>query len=120
MPRGLRPGTIALLAGAAIWACAAFALWDATQLPSLDLPNPDPHRYFADSFLERSADYELFLGFLGLLGSIVLVTVLVLYAWHGPRLVRESAAGRVGTGMLLAMLGFAVVWIAEVPFDLLA
>lgn len=109
-----------LLAGAALWACAAFALWDATQLPSLDLPQLDPHRYFTDSFLERSADYELFLGFLGLLGSIVLVTVLVLYAWHGPRLIRESAAGRVGTGMLLAMLGFAVVWLAEVPFDLLA
>jgi STE24 endopeptidase len=119
MPRRLRPATLALLGGAVLWACAALALWDATQLPSLDLPQLGPHRYFTDSFLERSADYELFLGFLGLIGSIVLVTVLVLYAWHGPRLVRESAAGRVGTGMLLAMLGFAVVWLAEVPFDLL-
>jgi STE24 endopeptidase len=119
MPRRLRPTTLALLGGAVLWACAAVALWDATQLPALDLPQLDPHRYFTDSFLARSADYELFLGFLGLIGSIVLVTVLVLYAWHGPRLVRESAAGRVGTGMLLAMLGFAVVWLAEVPFDLL-
>jgi STE24 endopeptidase len=119
MPRRLRPATIALLGGAVLWACAAVALWEATELPSLDLPRLDPHRYFTDSFLQRSADYELFLGFLGLVGSIVLVTVLVLYAWHGPRLVRESAAGRVGTGMLLAMLGFAVVWLAEVPFDLL-
>jgi STE24 endopeptidase len=119
MPRRLRPARIALLGGAVLWACAAFALWDATQPPSLDLPQLDPHRYFTDSFLERSADYELFLGFLGLIGSILLVTVLVLYAWHGPRLVRESAAGRVGTGMLLAMLGFAVVWLAAVPFDLL-
>ncbi|HWO83614.1 MAG TPA: hypothetical protein VNM38_07480, partial [Solirubrobacterales bacterium] len=85
MPRRLRPATIALLGGAILWACAAIALWDATQLPSLDLPQLDPHRYFTDSFLQRSADYELFLGFLGLIGSIVLVTVLVLYAWHGPR-----------------------------------
>lgn len=119
MPRRLRPTAIALLGGAVLWTGAAIALWDATQLPSLDLPRLDPHNYFTDSFLQRSADYELFLGFLGLIGSIVLVTVLVLYAWHGPRLVRESAAGRVGTGMLLAMLGFAVVWLAEVPFDLL-
>jgi STE24 endopeptidase len=119
MPERLRPATIALLAGTALWTWAAYALWHATQLPSLDLPQLDPHRYFTDSFLERSSDYELFLGFLGLIGSITLVTVLVLYAWHGPRLVRESAAGRVGTGMLLAMLGFAVVWLVQVPFDLL-
>ena len=33
---------------------------------------------------------------------------------------RESAAGRVGTGMLLGMLGFAVVWLAELPFGLAA
>ena len=31
---------------------------------------------------------------------------------------RESAAGRIGTGMLLGMLGFALVWLAEPPFDL--
>ena len=29
---------------------------------------------------------------------------------------RESAAGPIGTGMLLGMLGFAIVWLAEVPF----
>ena len=33
---------------------------------------------------------------------------------------RESAAGRIGTGMLLGMLGFAFVWIAELPFGLVA
>ena len=30
---------------------------------------------------------------------------------------RESAAGPVGTGMLLGMLGFALYWLADVPFD---
>jgi Zn-dependent protease with chaperone function len=33
---------------------------------------------------------------------------------------RESAAGRIGTGIMLALLGFALVWLAEVPFDLAA
>jgi STE24 endopeptidase len=33
---------------------------------------------------------------------------------------RESAAGRVGTGLLLGMLGFGLVWLAEVPFTLAA
>lgn len=41
----------------------------------------------------------------------------MLYARHGERLTRESAAGRIGTGMLLAMLGFAVVWLAQLPFS---
>jgi STE24 endopeptidase len=29
---------------------------------------------------------------------------------------RESAAGPIGTGMLLAMLGFGLVWLVDVPF----
>lgn len=110
----------ALLAGAALWAWAAYALWNSTALPSLDLPHLDPHRYFSDSFLHRSATYERFLAIESVLASLTLVAVLVIYARRGRRLVRESAAGRIGTGMLLAMLGFAVVWLAEVPFDLVA
>jgi STE24 endopeptidase len=113
-----RPSTLALLLGAALWAWAAYALWSATDLPSLDLPRLDPHRFFADSFLERSATYERFLAIEGLLAWVAIVAVLAVYAKRGPRLVRESAAGRVGTGMLLAMLGFAVVWLTQVPFDL--
>jgi STE24 endopeptidase len=31
---------------------------------------------------------------------------------------RESAAGRIGTGMLLGMIGFALVWLAQLPFAL--
>lgn len=109
-----------MVLGVALWGVAANALWHATELPDLDLPEVDPSRYFSDSFLDRSASYELFLGILGVLSAVTLVAVLAVYAQRGPRLVRESAAGRVGTGMLLAMLGFAVVWLAEVPFDLLA
>jgi STE24 endopeptidase len=115
-----RPSTLALLLGAALWAWAAYALWAATDLPSLDLPNLDPHSFFSDSFLDRSATYERFLAIEGVLAWIAIVAVLVVYAKRGPQLVRESAAGRVGTGMLLAMLGFAVVWLTQVPFDLVS
>lgn len=115
-----RPSTLALLLGAALWAWGAHALWAATDLPSLDLPNLDPHSFFTDSFLDRSATFERFLAIEGLLAWIVVVAVLAVYAKRGPRLVRESAAGRVGTGMLLAMLGFAVVWLTQVPFDLVS
>jgi STE24 endopeptidase len=116
--RLLRPSTAALVLGAALWVWAAQALWAATDLPSLDLPRLDPQDFFTDSFLARSAGYERFLAIEGLLAWIAVIAVLAVYAQRGPRLVRESAAGRVGTGMLLAMLGFAVVWLTQVPFDL--
>jgi STE24 endopeptidase len=116
-----RPATLAVvLVGAALWIWAAQALWGATELPSLDLPQLDPDSYFSDSFLERSATYERFLAIIGLLASLALVAVLAVYARRGQRLARESAAGRVGTGMLLAMLGFALVWLAQAPFGVLA
>jgi STE24 endopeptidase len=114
-----RPTTLALLAGAVLWLWAAYALWHSTasvpQGPSLS-----PHRFFGDSFLARSSSYERFLVVDGLLAALTLIVVLVIYARRGHRLMRESAAGRVGTGMMLGMLGFAVVWLAEIPFGLAA
>jgi STE24 endopeptidase len=117
-PRQTWAIALAVLLLAAAWVWAAHALWNSVELPSVDLPHLDPHDYFSDSFLDRSATYERFLVVVSLLAIVTLVAVLALYARHGARLARESAAGRVGTGLLLAMLGFAVVWLAEVPFDL--
>ena len=48
----------------------------------------------------------------------MLLGVLVAYAKHGIRFAKESAAGRIGTGMLLGMIGLALVWISQVPFRL--
>jgi STE24 endopeptidase len=118
--RLLRPATLALLAGAALWVWAAHALWDSTTLPALNMPHLDAGRYFGASFLQRSASYERFLAIDAVLVRVATVVALVFYARRGARLMRESAAGRVGTGMLLAMLGFAVVWLAEAPFGLAA
>ncbi|HEX7278725.1 MAG TPA: M48 family metalloprotease [Solirubrobacterales bacterium] len=118
--RLLRAATLAVLLGLVLWVWVAQMLWSSIEPPSLDLPQLDPDSYFSDSFLERSASYERFLAIVWLLASLVLVAVLAVYARRGQQLSRESAAGRVGTGMLLAMLGFAIVWIAQAPFGLLA
>ena len=48
----------------------------------------------------------------------MLIGVLLAYARWGIRFARESAAGRIGTGMLLGMIGLALVWISQVPFRL--
>jgi STE24 endopeptidase len=116
--RLVRPATFALLAGGALWVWAAHALWSSTALPPLHLPQLEAGHFFSPSFLERSAGYQRFLAIDGLLATATLIAVLVAYARRGSRLIGESAAGRVGTGMLLAMLGFAVVWLAELPFGL--
>lgn len=103
-----------------LWLLAARALWDTTVPAGVTLSGEDPGRWFGDAFLERSAAYERFLAIDALLAAVALVVVLALYARHGARLMRESAAGPIGTGMMLGMLGLGVVWLAEVPFAVAA
>jgi STE24 endopeptidase len=111
---------VILVLGALLWALAARALWNSTVPGGLNLPHADPRTAFGETFLDRSASYERFLAIDALLGVIVLMAVLVAYARRGQRLMAESAAGPIGTGMLLGMLGLAIVWLAELPFDLAA
>ncbi len=113
-------GLLALGAFAALWALAAHALWRSSVPSGLKLPHVDPRALFSRAFLRRSSSYESFLAIDTLLGELTLVLVLAVYARRGQRLMRESAAGRIGTGMMLGMLGFAVVWLAELPFQLAA
>jgi STE24 endopeptidase len=99
---------------------AVYLLWP-TQVPDhLRVSEPDPSRYFTAAQLEKARDYERFLRIDSLLSLAVLIAVLVAYAARGERFTRESAAGRIGTGMLLGMLGFAIVWLAQLPFGLAA
>jgi STE24 endopeptidase len=106
------------LALAAAWVFAAARLWDSSTVPDdLELPHLDPHDYFSAAFIQRASDYERFLRIDFLLSAVVLLVVVGLYARYGARFTRESAAGRVGTGMLLGMLGFAFVWLSQLPFS---
>ncbi|MFL5942926.1 MAG: M48 family metalloprotease, partial [Gaiellaceae bacterium] len=51
--------------------------------------------------------------------TLTQLVVLGLFVRYGVRWTRESAAGPIGTGMLLGMIGFALVWAAELPFAVL-
>jgi STE24 endopeptidase len=119
-PRRSLAMLLGLLGLAVLWALAAHALWRSTVPSGLHLPHVDPRAFFSGSFLQRSSAYERFLSVDSLLGDLTLLVVLSLYARRGHRLMRESAAGRIGTGMMLGMLGLAVVWLVEVPFGLAA
>jgi STE24 endopeptidase len=110
---------LAFAACAIAWLLAAHALWRSSVPSALKLPQVDPRSLFSTSYLASSRSYEQLLTLNALAARLVLVGVLILYARRGAVLMRESAAGRIGTGMLLGMLGFAIVWIAELPFGLL-
>ena len=97
---------------------AGSLLWPTDVPDDLRLPDLDPRRFFDPAEIEEAQDYETFTTINAILSTIVLVGVLALYARHGERFTRESAAGRIGTGMLLGMLGFAFVWFAQLPFGL--
>jgi STE24 endopeptidase len=119
MGHPLRLATLAAVAGA--WAAAAFLLWDSTKVPQgLDLGDVPVRALFGTTFLHRVEHYESFFYWLALGQTVVTVAVFALYAWRGAGFARESAAGPVGTAMLLAMLGFGLVWLVTVPFDVLS
>jgi len=68
--------------------------------------------------VDRAARYESFFYADWVLAQIALLAALGLYARKGAAFTRESAAGPVGTGMLLGMLGLAIVWLVGLPFGL--
>lgn len=108
-----------LLALVAAWVAAALYLWGTRVPENLSPPELDVDDEFTRGELARASGYERFLRIELLASQLALVVILGLYAWRGHRLMRESAAGRIGTGMLLGMLGLALVWLVQVPFWLI-
>jgi STE24 endopeptidase len=96
----------------------AVHLWRTTVPSGLLLPDLGVAREFRPRDLEKAESFEAFARVSFLLSQVVLIAVLVAYARRGAVFVRESAAGPIGTGFLLGMLGLALVWIAQLPFGL--
>ena len=109
-----------VLVAAGVWVVAVALLWRSSVPDGLRLPAVDLHAVFSDAELSRAARFARFERVLWVLSQVALVGVLAVYAARGARFARESAAGPIGTGMLLGMLGFALVWTAQVPFQLVA
>ena len=120
MTRRRVAGAALLVALAAVWSVAAYLLWQSRVPSSLHLPHVAVDRYFTAAQLHAAASYGRFTNVVWIATVIVELVVFVLYARWGVRFVRESAAGPIGTGMLLGMIGFALLWLAEVPFDVAA
>jgi STE24 endopeptidase len=117
---GRRAAQAAALAVVAVcWCVAAWLLWR-TEVPgSLHLPHLDPHDYFSQDELDDAASFQRVSRIIWVGGVVVELAVFVAFAQRGLRFVRDSAAGPMGTGMLLGMIGFALLWLAELPFEVL-
>jgi STE24 endopeptidase len=100
------------------WGWAAVGLWDTTVPGGLDLPALDAGAVFDPAALEEAEDYEAVVRWLFIASQLALVAALALYTRRGARFARESAAGPVGTGFLIGMMGLALVWLAQLPFGL--
>jgi STE24 endopeptidase len=111
---------LAALLAVGVWVWCAHELWGTIVPAGLQLAHVDVHRFFSASVLRRARSYESFLDVDSVLEMLAPVAVLAVYARRGHRLMRESAAGRIGTGIMLALLGFALVWLAQVPFEIAA
>jgi STE24 endopeptidase len=112
----MRVRAFALCVAAAVEGVAAWLLWDSSVVPSsLRLPHVDPHTYFTTSQLHAAASFGRVEDVLWWATMLAPLVVLAVYARIGARLAGESAAGPIGTGMLLGILGFALVWLVQVP-----
>jgi STE24 endopeptidase len=109
-------GAATVLLAAAAWALVAWLLWDTSVPGDLRVEDVAAGDYFTQDELDDADRYELFHRVSWLLSTVLLFTVFGLYAARGVRFMKESAAGPIGTGMLLAMLGFGLVWLVNVPF----
>jgi Zn-dependent protease with chaperone function len=119
MTTGARAGRAALVAVLAVaWVAAAWLLYRSTVPDDLALPHVDVDAVFGAAAVARAERYERFLDINWALGELAVLIALAVFALRGARLVRESAAGPVGTGMLLGMVGLGLVWLVRLPFAL--
>ena len=109
-----------ILAVAVGWGIAAWFLLDTVVPGDLTLPPIDVDRVFGADLVEEAERYERFLLADWVAAQVVALVTLAVYARYGARYARESAAGPIGTGMLLGMLGLAIVWLTQLPFAIAA
>lgn len=100
------------------WVVAAYTLLDTVVPDDLALPAVDVQATFGRDLVHDAKAYERVPLLLWVLTQITLVVTFWIYARRGAVMTRESAAGPIGTGMLLGMLGLALTWAVQLPFGL--
>ena len=104
----------------AVWLVAAAFLWRTSVPSSLDVSGLDVHRLFSAHQLKRAADYQRFLDLLWLLHVVATIVALAVLTRRAPRLVRGFGLGRIGAGVIVAMLILVTLWFVSLPFGFAA
>ena len=108
-------GVMAVGCVAVAWALSGTVVPDDLALPAVNVD-----AVFGAALVARAERYERFLYVDWALAQAALLVTLAVYARRGARFARESAAGPIGTGMLLGMIGLALVWLVQLPFSVAA
>lgn len=101
-------------------AVGAFLLVPTAVPGDLVLPEIDVDATFGGEHVAEAKRYERFLYLAWALAQIALLVTLWVYSRRGAAFIRESAAGPIGTGMLVGMLGLGIVWLVQLPFRVAA
>jgi len=117
--RGIgRVATVVILCAA--WLAAAAFLWRTSVPSNIDVSGLDVHRFFSAHELRRAADYQRFLDVLWLLQVVATIVALTVLTRRSPRLVRSFGLGRIGAGVIIAMLILVTLWFVSLPFGFAA
>lgn len=108
-------GVMAVALAAVAWALSGTVVPDDLALPAVNVD-----AVFGAALVARAERYEQFLYVNWAFAEVALLVTLAVYARRGARFARESAAGPIGTGMLLGMIGLALAWLAGLPFSVAA
>jgi STE24 endopeptidase len=109
-----------LLAGAALalaWIVVAALLWR-TEVPKLALPSLSPESLFPAGELERIIDYRRVsrgLFFASLAVELAVLGAVVVFARRLTGRLRRYTRGTVRTGVAVALLAVAAVWLTRLP-----
>jgi STE24 endopeptidase len=98
------------------WLVAAYFLWRTSVPTSIDVGGLDVHRFFTAHALDRAARYQRFANGLWATHLVAEVIALGVLALRAPRLVRTMGLGRVGAGVIIAMLVLVTLWFVSLPF----
>ena len=101
-----------------IWLVAAYFLFRTTVPGNLHLANLDPHDYFSDSLLARTARYERFVRIDLVLSLVATIVALLVLMRKAPKLARNTGLGPIGAGLIVAMIILVTLWAVDLPFSI--
>ena len=102
------------------WLVAAAFLWRTSVPAGLDVGGLDVHRYFSTRALSRASHYQRVVNALWATHLVADVIALAVLTRRAPRIARATGLGRVGAGVIVAMLVLVTLWFVSLPFGLAA